>query len=220
MTEGTIVLDESCVELGEALGAVYPVYNFRRRDGFLQTHPDVAADELRDALVSRCVAAPYVLVAASFGGFMALAYASRYPSSLKGLVLVDSSHPEQSVASLAAIPASEPASPALECFKRYVHGFGPLWAESCASISTITQLGAVPLIVLAAGKPDLPAELSERTQRALTASWHELQRRHAALSMRGELRIVPGAGHNIVATVPEAILAAVTELSARSLEQR
>jgi pimeloyl-ACP methyl ester carboxylesterase len=159
------------------------------------------------------LAPPYVYVAASFGGFAALAYAHRYPATLAGLVLVDASHPEQGPTALAAIPADEPQTPAVAAFKQHLQGFGPVWNEGCAAIARITDLGAVPLRVLAAGQPDLPAELGAATRGALIRGWHGLQRRHAALSSRGELRIVPGAGHDLVRLAPEAVLAAIRELA-------
>ena len=212
MAKPTIILDEPCAGLRDALGAIAPVFIFRRRNGFLTTHPVAAAQELLEALQAGNVAPPYVFVAASFGGFAALAFAASHPTKLVGLVLVDSSHPGQSTAALAAIPAGEPPVPAVERFKKHLEGFGPLWTESCQAIAQITDLGAVPLIVLAAGKPDMPAELSEGTKRALTQSWHALQQKHATLSTRGELRIVRGSGHNLVASAPEAIVAAVRDL--------
>ena len=213
MPKPTIILDEPCVALRDALGAIAPVFVFRRRNGFLTTHPVVAAEELHEVLQAGNVAPPYVFVAASFGGLAALAYAASYPATLAGLVLVDPSHPEQSAAALAVIPSSEPPVPAVESFKKYLQGFGPLWTESCQAIAKISDLGDVPMIVLAAGKPDMPLELTERTRRALTQSWHALQQKHAALSARGELRIVPGVGHNIVGGAPGAICAAVAELA-------
>jgi pimeloyl-ACP methyl ester carboxylesterase len=207
----TLILDEPCVALQPRLAALAPVFVFKRRAGFLATRPVAAAEELHDALETGNVAPPYVFVAASFGGFAALAYAARYPATLAGLVLVDSSHPDQGVMALAAIPSEELAIPAVATFAQYLRGFGPVWDEGCAEIRRITSLGEVPLIALAAGSPDMPPGLSEETRRKLTHGWHELQRRHAALSTRGELRIVPGSGHNIVAAAPEAILAAVQE---------
>ena len=157
------------------------------------------------------MAAPFILVAASFGGFTALAYAARYAATLAGLVLVDSSHPGQGAAALAAIPDSEGHAPAVGKFRAYLQGFGPVWTESCEEIARIRTLGDVPMMVLAAGDPDVPVELSEGTRTALTQSWHDLQRQLANLSTRAELRIVPRAGHNIVATAPEVIIAAVSE---------
>jgi pimeloyl-ACP methyl ester carboxylesterase len=211
----TVILDEPCAILREAVAAFAPVFVFRRRGGFLATPPGAAAEELHDALAAANLTPPYVLVAASFGGFTALAYAARYPASLTGMVLVDSSHPEQSAAVSAAIPPAELLIPAVAAFKQYLQGFGPVWTEGCAAIAGIRNLGNVPMTVLAAGRPDLPAEMSEGTRKALTEGWHALQRQHAAISPRGELRIVPGAGHNIVAAAPEAILAAIQEQVAR-----
>jgi pimeloyl-ACP methyl ester carboxylesterase len=51
------------------------------------------------ALLSRAgVSEPYILVAHSFGGYVARIYASQYRQSLKGVVLVDPSHEEESTA--------------------------------------------------------------------------------------------------------------------------
>jgi pimeloyl-ACP methyl ester carboxylesterase len=207
----TVILDEPSARLRDAVAAFAPVYVFKASRGFLSS-PFLAAEELPGALAAAGMAPPYVFVAASFGGFAALAYASRWPATLAGLVLVDASHPEQGATALAAIPPDAPATPALAAFKQRLRGFGPVWTEGCAAIARITQLGDIPLVVLAAGQPDMPAELGAATGDALTRGWHELQRRHAALSSRGELRIVPGAGHDLVRLAPDAVLAAIREL--------
>jgi len=205
----TVILDESCAPLREALEAYAPVFVFRRRSGFLTTPPAAAVLDLHAALLAGHVVPPYVLVAASFGGLTALAYAARYPATLAGLVLVDSSHPQQGPAASATIPPDELLLPAVAAFRQNLQGFGPVWSEGCAAVADIRDLGDLPMIVLAAGRPDMPAELSEGTRRALTQSWHALQRQHAALSARGELRIVPDSGHNIVNAAPAVIVAAV-----------
>lgn len=197
--------------MGDALGAMAPVIVFRRRGGFLTSPPFDAAEELQAALRAGRVAPPHVLVAASFGGFTALAYAARHRATLAGLVLVDSSHPEQGAAVSASIPPGELLIPAVAAFRQYLQGFGPVWTEGCAAVAGICDLGDLPMTVLAAGRPDMPDELSEGTRQTLTQNWHALQRRHAALSTRGQLRIVPGAGHNLVAAAPGAITAAVRE---------
>jgi pimeloyl-ACP methyl ester carboxylesterase len=207
----TVILDEPSSRLREAVAAFAPVFVFRPSRGFLSP-PLLAAEELSGALAAAGVAPPYVYVGASFGGFTALAYAARHPETLAGLVLVDASHPRQSKTALGAIPSTEPPTPAVAAFKQHLQGFGPVWNESCEAIARITDLGAVPLLVLAAGQPDMPPELSAATREALTRSWHGLQLRHAALSSRRELRIVPGAGHDLVRLAPHSVLTAIREL--------
>jgi pimeloyl-ACP methyl ester carboxylesterase len=211
----TIVLDEPCIPLRETLETIAPVFVFRRRLGFLATPAGVAANELHAALEAEEILEPYVLVAASFGGFTALAYAACHPTALAGLVLIDSSHPEQGTTALAALPVTEVRTVAVDKFLRYLQGFGPVWKKSCQTIARISDLGDLPIIVLAAGSPDMPTELSDVARQGLTRSWHHLQRRHASLSTRGELRILPGVGHNIAAAAPEAIVAAVRYLVGR-----
>jgi pimeloyl-ACP methyl ester carboxylesterase len=208
----TVILDEPCARLRDTVAAFAPVFVFKATRGFLSS-PLLAAEELSAALTAAGLAPPYVFVAASFGGFVALAYADRYPATLAGLVLVDASHPEQGSAALRAIPADAPATSAVEAFKQHLRGFGPVWSESCAVIADIRGLGDIPLIVLAAGKPDIPADLNGETREALTQGWHALQRRHAALSTNGELRIVPTAGHDLVRMAPQAIVSAIRELA-------
>ena len=207
----TVILDEPCARLRDAVAEFAPVFVFKASGGFLSP-PLPAAEELAGALAAAGLTPPYVFAASSFGGFTALAYAARHPETLAGLVLVDASHPRQSKTALEAIPPSEPQTPAVAAFKRHLQGFGPVWTESCAAIARITDLGAVPLLVLAAGRPDMPPELSAATRDALTRSWHGLQLRHAALSSRRELRIVPGTGHDLVRLAPDRVLTAIREL--------
>lgn len=53
------------------------------------------ANDLHELLQRASVPPPFVLVGASIGGEYARVYAGRYPSEIAGLVLVDSSHPDQ-----------------------------------------------------------------------------------------------------------------------------
>ncbi len=52
-------------------------------------------EELHDLLRTAEIPDPYVLVGHSFGGFTVRYFAARYPAETVGLVLVDSSHPDQ-----------------------------------------------------------------------------------------------------------------------------
>ena len=53
------------------------------------------AAELRALLSSASIKPPYILAGASAGGFHIRVYAGMYPDDVAGLVLVDSSHPDQ-----------------------------------------------------------------------------------------------------------------------------
>ncbi len=53
------------------------------------------AMELHDLLASASIKPPYILVGASAGGFHVRVYAGKYPNDVAGVVLVDSSHPDQ-----------------------------------------------------------------------------------------------------------------------------
>ncbi len=56
---------------------------------------DQIIEELRSQLLALNLQPPYVLVGHSLGGLYMQLYARRYPQEVAGLVLVDSTHPEQ-----------------------------------------------------------------------------------------------------------------------------
>lgn len=188
-----------------------PTVIFTRRDGPF-TPPDLAVSEMHEALARGTHRPPFLFVAASFAGFTALRFAQRFPELLHSLVLVDSSHPRQSAALLAALSDIIPASPELDAFKTFLRGFGPVWEDSCALLDGDNLLRDLPIIVLAAGTQQVPASLPADTKRSLILTWHALQREHAARSSRGELRIVDGAGHAIAQQAPEAVVQAIVDL--------
>ena len=56
---------------------------------------DQIIEELRSQLLALHLQPPYVLVGHSLGGLYMQLYARRYPQEVAGLILVDSTHPEQ-----------------------------------------------------------------------------------------------------------------------------
>lgn len=57
---------------------------------------DVMADDLHALLKAAGIAPPYVVVGHSMGGFVARRFQSRYPEDVTGMLLIDSSHEDQS----------------------------------------------------------------------------------------------------------------------------
>lgn len=60
-------------------------------------HPEEVATDLHNALMRAGETGPYILVGHSRGGLYSLIFAGLYPDDVAGLVLADSSHPDQDV---------------------------------------------------------------------------------------------------------------------------
>jgi pimeloyl-ACP methyl ester carboxylesterase len=75
----------------------------------------------------------------------------------------------------------------------------------------------MPLVVLTAGRRDLPPDAPADAREQMPLFYREATRAHqayAALSMRGLNQLVPTSGHNIPAEKPEAVLAAINRVLA------
>jgi pimeloyl-ACP methyl ester carboxylesterase len=122
-----------------------------------------AADDLHALLAAAGEHGPYVLAGHSIGGPYALTYAARYPEQLAGMVLLDSSSPEQ----LDIIP-SYPAQYAL-------------MRRGLAFLPTLARIGLGPLFGSGSG---LPADAADRA-RGMTST------ARAARNGRDELSMIP-----------------------------
>src|SRR5919106_1057519 len=96
--------------------------------------------ELHTLLKGTGTERPYVLVGHSYGGLYARMYAARYPNQVSGVVLVDSSHPEQFTRS--------PGGRAMYEQTRRMGAFIP-W---------LTRLGVIRLTNFYPAHPDLPSQ--------------------------------------------------------------
>jgi pimeloyl-ACP methyl ester carboxylesterase len=121
-----------------------------------------AAKDLHTLLAVAGEHGPYVLVGHSIGGAYAMTYAAQYPEQVAGLVLLDSSSPEQ----LTKIPSYA--------------GQYAVMRRGMALLPTLARLGLGR--VLAAS--NLPAPAADQV-RALTAT------AHAARNGRDELSVIP-----------------------------
>ncbi len=132
--------------------------------------PQQIAGELHTLLGNARIDGPYVLVGHSFGGLYIRMYADLYPNEVEGMVLVDSSHPEQSKRTAEAQSASSAEE------SRAI-------PETSAQVLLSTQsLGDKPLAVITAGEQQEPI-------------WFELQDELATLSSDSVHRVVEGATH-------------------------
>jgi pimeloyl-ACP methyl ester carboxylesterase len=98
------------------------------------------SSELHSLLKNAGTQGPFVLVGDSYGGLYARMYADRYPADVAGVVLVDSSHPEQFT-----------RTPEGRAMYRQTRRMG-------AVIPWLTRLGVIRLTKFYRAHPDLPPQ--------------------------------------------------------------
>jgi pimeloyl-ACP methyl ester carboxylesterase len=115
------------------------------------------ASDLHALLQAARVDGPLVLAGGSYGGMLVHVYAAAYPKDVAGLVLVDSSSPDQARRFLAALPPPRTgAPPALRELRRILgetrrNPEGVDWTASADEARAAGSLGDKPLVVLTAG---------------------------------------------------------------------
>jgi len=181
---------------------------------------DFSAD-LQAVLVGLGSLPPYLLVGCSFGGQIVIHFASLHPELTRGVVLLDSPHPEVDLRTLAILPPlSEGGPQSLADFRRITWQklYAPLETvemegqDSLGSIDrarSVWNLGNIPLAVLTAGINDWEPDFPPKTAQAYEAIWLELQAAYAALSRRSRHWIVADASHSIHEQRPDLVLEAI-----------
>ncbi|MDQ3730394.1 MAG: alpha/beta hydrolase [Pseudomonadota bacterium] len=195
------------------------------------------ATELRLLLMRAGVEPPYVLVGHSFGGYDVQLFASRYPDSVAGLVLVDSSHSGQ-VQRFEAEPigvntAPQPGNAVLISRPSLPKNVPAELSDTVAALmsspkalrATMDELQHfrisarqvarsapwpdVPVIVLTRGKRVWPANKKGRLMEAL---WMQLQTELAKRNPRSLQIVARQSGHHIHLDQPEVVTRAVALL--------
>ncbi len=204
---------------------------------------DTIVQELRMLLQAADIKPPYVLVGHSFGGLLMQLYATRFPSDFEGVVLVDSSHPDQAHRTLdleeiegiarvlkvlgplgfarllLPVPAGDPDSrdsSVRELEKDLLMSNRTLRAASTEMYGLRQSMRQVADSSVRFGDKPLVV-LTEGRQRA--DFWHRMQQDLGRLSTNSEWRVVEGAGHFIQHDRPAVVVEAVRDVIGR-LEER
>ena len=188
---------------------------------------DMVAD-LRAVLTAARARPPYVLVGHSVGGFNVRLFAGRHPEEVAGMVLVDSSHPDQ-VAEIAGLLPAETAgeSSSLRTLRRAPDAALSTEAidfQACADQARgIVTIGVKPLVVVsqsphALGPPGIPLSTWER----IGVAWTGLQKDLLALSPLGRHVVATHAGHYVQAEEPDLVIDAILSVvrEARRIPRR
>lgn len=182
------------------------------------------AEELHSLLAQEKIYSPYVLAGQSLGGMNAIAFANRYPDEVVGLVLIDSSHPQQLQRTNAVLPPRR--TDESEAMRGFRDGpdrtaMGGEWFDfdrNGKEFVNRMSVGNVPLIVLTAA-PQPPSDrnpLPREWQLVIEPMHQQLQRELAQVSMDSKHIVAQKAGHNIQIDEPMLVLDAITSVVLRA----
>lgn len=195
------------------------------------------AEELKALLEKASVPGPYVIVGHSYGAEIVQVFASRHPDDVMGMILLDPpplsfiqgqdyknmrvmaekmTAEWQGIADSAA-KSNDPRERAQSVFFRMIASeHREMFGESAKMVGAISDFGDMPLVVLAAGKPN-PAfgEVAGEYQRY----WIEQSRSLTDKSSNGKLILAEESSHLLYLDVPdlvaESILSLVSEARAK-----
>lgn len=182
-----------------------------------RTAEEIVADLY--ALVKRLeLPAPYILVGHSFGGLCMQLFAQRYLGEVAGLVLVDSSHADQTARGLAVLGERPDEPEVVRNLRQWfanpdtVSPEGVQMAKSLAQVRAGGLLGDLLLVVLARSTavvwPGFPPAISV----GMEESWQEMQADLVRLSTAGRLVVAEQSGHYIQRDEPELVVGEILAL--------
>ena len=221
------------------------------------------AQDLRKLLAGAGVKPPYVMVGNSLGGANVQLYAYRYPAEVRGLVLVEPQHEDETTrldrasqgalskiyamvkeqnqhCMVAARKGMKPGSDEqINCTGNPAEHYGATLGRTVTTATTkhaywratvdewdaikisdeqLRKLrrpfGDMPVIVLTRGVSPyaVPGKPQSALNKAMEAENAAIHKEIAALSTRGNQRVIAGAGHVIQADKPQAVVDAVLEV--------
>jgi pimeloyl-ACP methyl ester carboxylesterase len=187
-----------------------------------RTSKDIAQD-LHVLLHKIPLPGPYIFVAHSIGGYHVRVFAQRYPEDVAGIILVDSSHPDQFKQFAKIYPTVAPAEAPEIAENRAFFSSAELaptnnpekldFIVSAEQADNAGSLGAIPLIVISQSPNAvyMPGFSQEDLQR-FSKTWQTLQADLATLSSNSTHLIAQRAGHSIQTQEPKIVITAITQM--------
>lgn len=168
-------------------------------------------DALTQLLAVAQCSAPYILVGHSMGGLYANLFARLYPQQVKGVVLVDSAHPDQGEILRQQGGLFGALNRALFTFYAIANPAKAseltVFEETATQVKTAPAFPNIPLTVLSAGKR-FSLFVARDTLRTIERHQQELTR----LSPQGKQRIAEQSGHYIQNSEPGLVIGAIHEI--------
>jgi pimeloyl-ACP methyl ester carboxylesterase len=209
-TAGDLVLDAVAPGASTAVG-VASVATAEDKDAQpIRTAREII-QELRQLLKATGMPPPYILVGHSLGGLYSLYYARTYPAEVLGIVLIDSSHPQQRQRCIARFGEKKCnpswlATGALKLLPAEIYAEFRGLEESGRQVMMAPPLRPIPLIVLSQGKNEITGAAP------MAVLWPELQRELTRQSPKGRQIIAEGSGHFIQKDKPELVIEVIKRL--------
>jgi pimeloyl-ACP methyl ester carboxylesterase len=163
-------------------------------------------DELRALLRSQGLMPPYVLVGHSLGGLYMQLFARKYPDEVRGLVLVDSTHPTQMEGAGALGKQSWWVRSLLFLFLT-----GERQLEFDAAPATGQEVLGLPTVT---GKPVIILSAVDKRDSDVVKHANNKRADFARLYPQGRQQWVES-GHNVQTEKPEVVIAAIRDILAQ-----
>lgn len=186
-----------------------------------RTSQDVV-DDLWQLLQQAQIDGPYLLVGHSFAGLHLRLFVHQHPQVVAGLVLLDASHPDQTLRELHLLPPPTPSEPAVltktrntlaaEWTDPYHNEEGMDIAASAAQVQVTGHFGQLPLVVITAGIDEWEEGFPPEIASASAANWLAMQKELAALSHNSTHIIATESDHSIQDCQPELVVEVIRQL--------
>lgn len=171
-------------------------------------------NSLRDILREKGLMPPYVLVGHSLGGIYANLFARQYPHEVSGVILIDSSHPDQiemmrSRQGLIRQAMTDVIWKIDSVFHRARHSEISSFNETASQIKKAGPFPDIPLVVITAGKEPPSWLIGAEAIRI-----HEInQKSLVTLSPQAKQIIAEKSGHFVQNDEPEIVIQAIHDIT-------